>query len=394
MKLVHEAKQFFGRMGKGPATVETGLPAESGAPPGVAGEVALRATLAGPLQTAQLTDAFAGMLSTVPASSLATPSMMSIAERQFLFGLASRYYSGRGIIVDAGIFLGASTRCFGEGLRANARYDEFRQSWPQPVVSFERAIVNPNMPDFFKRHGMAFSAEHGESFEAELRRNIEPVKDLVDLRVGDIMQTAEVTHPVEILFLDILKDPGVSAHTVRSFYPKLIPGRSVVIQQDYFYERLPWIKTHQEIFREHFDFVGEIGSSAIFLCVKEITEAAVDVLAGEIPPAEQLRLASIAMQRSADPSRRFLMALSKMRLVQKLQGRAAARAYLDVIRGEFPEQVSQTRHERLSDALSEAEKFCMEKAKPSRPAGPGASKPRTATKGTSNNGPPSLLFEF
>lgn len=385
MKLVREAKQFFGRMGKGSATFETGLPSESSVPAGMAREAALRATLAEPLQTAQLTDAFAGMVSAIPASSLATPSMMSIAERQFLFGLASRYYSGKGIIIDAGIFLGASTRCFGEGLRANARYEEFRQNWPQPVVSFERAIVNPNMPDFFKRHGMAFSAERGESFETELRRNIEPVKDLVDLRIGDIMQTAEVTQPVEILFLDILKDPRVSARTVRAFFPRLIAGRSVVIQQDYFYERLPWIKTHQEIFRDYFDFVGEIGSSAIFLCIKEIPEAAVDVLAGEIPPAEQLRLASIAMQRSADPSRRFLMALSKMRLIQKLQGRTAARAYLDVVRGEFPEQVSQTRHERLSDALSEAEKFCMEKVTPSRAATP---------KVTSNHGRPSPLFEF
>src|SRR5262249_22005826 len=157
-----------------------------------------------------------------------------------------------------------------------------------------------------KSRGLAFSAEPGESFEAELRRNVEPVKELVDLHIGDIMDTAKIDNPVEILFLDILKGQRVSVHAFRQFYPKLIPGQSIVIQQDYFYERLPWIKTHQEALAGYFDFIGEIGSSAVFLCTSEIPQTVVDALGNKMPSVEQLRLASIAMQRSADPSRRFL----------------------------------------------------------------------------------------
>ena len=354
MALLHGAKRLLGRM----AAAATTARADREAAPSTKVELL---SAAKPLQMTRLNAAFAKLVDSIPLSCLDTPSMMSIPERQFLFGLASRYYAGKGIIVDAGIFLGASTRCFGEGVRSNPACEEITRNWPRPIVSFERAIVNPNMPDFFKSHGLAFSAARGESFEAELRRNIEPVKDLVDLRIGDFNDAADVDSPVEILFLDIHKGVRLSLHALRLLYPRLIPGRSIVIQQDYFYERLPWIKTHQEALAAYFDFVGEIGSSAIFLCTREIPQTAVDELDRDMSHAEQLHRASVAMQRSADPGRRFLMALSKTRLIRKLQGRAAARAYLDFVKAEFPEQVTQSDRERLNEALREIEEIFIEK---------------------------------
>lgn len=317
----------------------------------------------GPLQMTRLSAGFAPFVVSVPQDCLDTPSMMSRSERQFLFGLASRYYTGQGLIVDAGIFLGGSTRCFGEGVRSNPWREGIVGRWPQPIVSYERAIVNPNMPHFFKARGLAFSAAPGESFESELRRNIEPVEDLVDLRIGDFIEAEGVDAPVEILFLDILKTPALSLRAVRQFYSRLIAGRSVVVQQDYFFEELPWIKTHQEALADYFDFVGEVGSSAIFLCRKEIPQGVLDGLENDLPPAEQLRLASIALHRSADPARRFFMALSKMRLVRKLQGRVAARAYLELVKTEFPEQAAQIGNKRLNHALQRAEAFLVKKPK-------------------------------
>ncbi len=44
------------------------------------------------------------------------PSMMSPGEKQFLYGIARNYYTGHGRIIDAGVFLGASTLCLGQGL--------------------------------------------------------------------------------------------------------------------------------------------------------------------------------------------------------------------------------------------------------------------------------------
>lgn len=323
-------------------------------------------TPATPLHTIRLNAAFAPLVGPTPQSRLETPSMMSVAERQFLVGLASRHYEGQGIIVDAGVFLGASTRCFGEGVGSNPRRDAITRMWPRPIVSYDRAIVNPNMPGFFQRHGLAFAGAVGESFESELRRNIEPVKDLVDLRIGDFMDATALDRPIEILFLDILKAANLSRHAFQLFYPHLIPGQSLVIHQDYFFDELPWIKTHQERLADHFEYVGEIGSSAVFLCRKKIPQAAVDQFADDLPPAEQLRLASIALHRSVDPARRFLMALSKMRLMRKVEGRGPARAYLEWIRAEFPEQVAQTENARLSQAFRKAEAFLIRKPRKDR----------------------------
>ena len=362
MALLHGVKQLIGRMAVAATTARADPEAAASA------EVELL-TPTRPLQMIRLNAAFAPLVDSIPPSCLDTPSMMSLPEKQFLFGLASRHYSGSGIIVDAGIFLGGSTRCFGEGVRSNPQREDITRNWPRPIVSYDKAIVNPNMPRFFRKHGLTLSATPGESFESELRRNIEPVKALVDLRIGDFMDAAELDCPVEILFLDILKAPGLCLRAFRLFYSKLIPGRSVVVHQDYFFEELPWIKTHQEALAAYFDFVGEIGSSAVFLCTKKVPQAVVDDLENGMPPADQLRLASIAMQRSADPARRFFMALSKMRLIRKLQGRVAARAYLELVKTEFPEQVAQTDNARLSYALRRAEEFLVKKSRKVRKDG-------------------------
>lgn len=369
MALLHGAKQLLGRM----AGAATTARAEPEVAPSA--EVELL-TPTRPLQMVRLNAAFAPLVDSIPPSCRDTPSMMSLPEKQFLFGLASRYYDGTGLIVDAGIFLGGSTRCFGEGVRSNPRHGEIVRNWPRPIVSYERAIVNPNMPQFFRKHGLTLAAAPGESFESELRRNIDPVKDLVDLRIGDFMDATGPDCPVEILFLDILKAPALSLRAFQRFHSRLIPGRSLVIHQDYFFEELPWIKTHQEALADYFEFVGEIASSAIFLCRKEIPQAVLDGLENDVAPAEQLRLASIALHRSADPARRFFMALSKMRLIRKLQGRLAARAYLEVIKTEFPEQVADTDNRRLGHALRRAEEFLVKKPRKAHKEGMRAAEQR------------------
>lgn len=312
-----------------------------------------------PMRMTRLIAPFSRLVGTIPQTALKVPSMMSVAEKRLLHGLARDRYSGEGIIIDGGIFLGASTRCFGEGVLANAHYGEIQRRWKKPIISFERGLVNPTMLAFFERNKVPVTAKPGESFAAEILKNVEPVKDLVDLRFGDVLETARgVDSPVEILFLDVLKSPEISKFAIRTFFPLLIPNVSIVIQQDYFYERLPYIKVDQEFFGDHFLFIGEVGSSAAFLCTKAIPSEKISKLEAGVDASEQERLSSVAMQRSADPARRFLMALSKVRLILKLHGKDAAQAYLHFVKGEFPEQAADKRHARLFGSLREVEKLC------------------------------------
>jgi hypothetical protein len=313
-----------------------------------------------PLRMLNLLRPFSRFVGSLPKSVLAIPSMMSVLERRFLYGLASGYYSGEGLIVDAGIFLGSSTRCFGEGLRENASLQKAQASWKQPVVSFERGIVTPTMPAFFKRNDLDIDLKPGESFASLVSANVKPVSDVVDLRIGDIMETGKVEAPIEILFLDVLKLPEINKFVVENYFSRLIPGRSIVVQQDYFYDLLPYVKTYQEFFANYFTYIGEIGSTGVFLCKEKIPQDVTVGVEEKVGPEEQIRLATVALQRSTDPARRFLMALSKVRLIRKLHGAKAAQTYLDFVKGEYPDA-----HEgaplRLREALRNAELVCRAK---------------------------------
>jgi len=311
-----------------------------------------------PLRAARLTPAFAHLTGAIVPEANGVPSMMSGVEKRVLFNLARKHYTGQGIIVDAGIFLGASTVCFGEGIRRNLLVDQIRERWAKPVVSFERGIINTGMPAFFERHKVHDMGAVGESFAATLEANIAAVADLVDLRIGDILETAaDVTSPIEILFLDVLKLPEISRFAVNRFFPRLIAGQSIVVQQDYFIDLLPYIRTDQEFFDQHFTYIGEAGSSALFLCTRAIGEDAIDRLDAGVSADEQERLATIALQRSADPARRFMMALSKTRLIHQLHGPDAAYDYLCFVRCEYPEQAASTLP-RLRQALLSIERLC------------------------------------
>jgi hypothetical protein len=292
--------------------------------------------------------------------------MMSVPERRFLCGLASKYYTGEGLIVDAGIFLGASTMCFGQGLRENENLDKAVAAWRRPIVSFERGIVTPTMPAFFKRNALKIDLKPGDSFAELVRANIQPVASLVDLRVGDIQETGKIEQPIEILFLDVLKLPEITKFVVENYFPRLIPGRSIVIQQDYFYDLLPYIKTYQEYFSEYFTYVGEIGSTGVFLCTAQIPRAAAISIEEKLDSDGQIRLASIALQRSIDPTRRFLMALSKARLIRKVQGAKAAQNYLQFVKSEYPD-ADIDGVPRLREALRNAELACRAKGSASIP---------------------------
>lgn len=315
----------------------------------------------GPLRTLKLKPPLNKFPQNLPAHLSRVPSMMSQLERRLLFGLTKDYYKGSGVIIDAGIFLGASTCCFGEGVRANARHDAIRTRWEKPILSFERAIVASGMLSFFERNKIKVEAVPGASFERILRKNIDAIADLVSLSIGDILETPNIGSPIEILFLDVLKLPEIGEFVVRQYFPLLLPG-AIVIQQDYFIDTLPFIKADQEYFCDEFEYIGEVGSTAIFRCIKPVSAEKIDKYFKEpLGVDDQIRLASIALQRSTDPARRFLMALSKLRVVRKCLGMDAALAYLSHIGHEYPEQLA-LGYPRLHNAWRAAQMLVAAKA--------------------------------
>ena len=267
-------------------------------------------------------------------------SMMSPAEVTFLYNLAKEVYSGKGIIVDGGVFLGASTLCFALGLRENAA-SRAALGDVKPVWSYDLCRVNRGMLRQLERPKLAQATngvkfKEGQSFAPYLRAVLADVDDLVHLHVGDVIKARmPVKEHVEIAFLDILKTEEIESHLFRHLYPRLIPGVSLVLQQDYFFDRLAYIKLRQESLAPYFDYVGAVGPTAIFRLKQAIPrEAYFDEPAISLSLDEQLALLDQAAARGVDEYRRALTALSKVEVVKLARGAKAARTMLSEVKGQ------------------------------------------------------------
>ena len=253
--------------------------------------------------------------SPLPLLLQAVPSMMSQRERRMLLSLAEFEYRGKGVIVDAGVFCGGSTLCFGTGIALNARRNAIMKRWKRPVRTYEFGIINPSMVRFFERNGIDGDWKAGESFTDFLRSNIAPVSDKVELTTGDICNAKWGGEPIEIMFLDVLKSEQIQLAVLREFMPSLIEG-GFLVHQDYFYDGLPFVKIVQEHFADHFEFLGEVQSSALFRLVRPISaeQTHEDPLA-TLSLARQLELLDQARDRSVDPARHLMCDFGKVRFL-------------------------------------------------------------------------------
>lgn len=195
------------------------------------------------------------------------PSMMKPPERDLLYSIAKSYYTGEGCIVDAGIFLGASTACFASGLSENAAV----KKQGALIHSYERAAVTPAMRNFPQFDQLAVNT----SYEDLLRDTLRPYQKLVNLHIGDIMQQQwPEGEAIEILFLDILKTHSVMNHCNQMFIRSLIPGKSLIIQQDFFWPFGWWVNAWTEVWSRFLQPIDFAESTMVFLVVKPLPRMA------------------------------------------------------------------------------------------------------------------------
>ena len=70
---------------------------------------------------------------------------------------------------------------------------------------------------------------------------------------------------------------GINDFLARQFFPMLIPGRSIVIQQDYVHPTCPWLAVTMEYLAEYFEPVAYVpGNSMVYAVSKAIPVEAVD----------------------------------------------------------------------------------------------------------------------
>jgi hypothetical protein len=202
---------------------------------------------------------------------LAVPSMLSADERRLLFSLTRDFFSGAGAIVDAGCFLGGSTLALGSGLLANPLTGRVI------IDSYDMFLLDEYMLKHYVDAATAGQRRAGDSCRDLFDSNISPISSIVRVHEGDIREIGWDGRPIEILFLDILKAPNTNDRVIREFFPALLPGRSVLVQQDYIHEGHFWIHITMEFLIEYFTYVEFIEySSAIYILRKPIPQQMID----------------------------------------------------------------------------------------------------------------------
>ena len=166
------------------------------------------------------------------------PTMLSREEQKLLYVLARDHWSGEGAIVDAGCFLGGSTVALAAGVRARGDGDHRKA-----VVTFDHFVVDAVGLEYFPDD---MPPEVGDSFQPAFQRNIEPYADVVDLRAGDFKGAQWDGTPIEVLFLDVCKSWELNGVAQQRFFPTVVPGHGVIVQQDYLWGSHPWIHVLME----------------------------------------------------------------------------------------------------------------------------------------------------
>jgi hypothetical protein len=238
------------------------------------------------------------------------PGMISLQERRLLYGLAKDRYRGQGIIIDGGAFLGASAIAFAHGLRDNGAISLASIPAP-PIHVFERAIAGANLERHAAKSGLP-PIPKGESFEPLLRDLLKPVSDLLQFHIGDILRyDGNDLDGIEICFLDILKTPLVALHAMRLFFPQLLPG-AFIVQQDYFFSDLPFVKVLNEALSNKLRYLGEVRSTALFQVIEPISPAEVEEANAALRSLERaVILHKLAEARTISPARQYMMRLSR-----------------------------------------------------------------------------------
>ena len=262
----------------------------------------------------------------LPSDAVGVPTMLSKSERRLLYSLARDYSEGDAAIVDAGCFLGGSTAALLAGIRDRP------VAWNgPPLESYDLFRVEDfTIPKFFPDDG---SVQVGESFRPRFDAHVSRFDLPHEVHEGDISRVGWSGGTIDVLFLDLLKSWETNDAVLRDFFPSLIPGRSVIVHQDYGWGETPWIAITVELMRDSLVLLDwmEWGSHVFFV------ERAlpVDVLengVGTLDLDTKLQLIEQAIAR-AEGWVQGMLEISRTLLVAERDGASAAFAELESIRG-------------------------------------------------------------
>lgn len=257
------------------------------------------------------------------------PTMLNMEEQSFYVWLTREWARGEGAIVDLGSFAGGSAACLAEGVRQAGRrqtvqgYDKFevgqfdafldRYMRYMSVPPASESPCTPRPLPEFKGTDLLPLAEFFLS----------PWADGVELHKGQI-EEMPWDGPIEILVMDASKTAATMERMSETFFPHLIPGHSIVVQQDFLWWQQPWIAAQMARLSDYFEPVAYVPKHSVsFLCKQGVPLDVLKVL-NVVEMSDKEMIA--ALRDMKQQVKAFKMDFYMRRLISAVKANPGARA--------------------------------------------------------------------
>jgi hypothetical protein len=172
----------------------------------------------------------------------------------------------------------------------------------------------------------------GASFRPAYDAQIAPWSKHVEVREGDACEWGWSGEPIELLFLDMVKMWQLNDLVLEQFLPCLIPGQSVIVQQDYLWGYAPWIHMTMELLAPCVTILDSMrnGSVAYLLTAPVPAELIGAKLRDVLSPERKRALMDSAVNRWQGEER-GLVELARVMLIAELEDLASARKEYDSV---------------------------------------------------------------
>jgi hypothetical protein len=255
----------------------------------------------------------------VPMEICDNPGQIEVAERMLFYWLARNCYTGAGEIVEIGALLGASSSCFARGILDNPGIREKRNR----LHVFDKFETFPDHAgDFFPRSGVT-GYKAGDDFSPLYRKFMRPYAKVITVTKVDIADITWSGQPIEILFVDCAASAELGERVIQVFYPYLIPGVSLVVDQDYFFQRAWWLTCKSAALIDALHPTYSEDSTMVAKCRSAIDRSRLDLGLDRLTMGQKVELL-MAMERAYPPAQSQLVSVQRAHCVAEAGDKEAA----------------------------------------------------------------------
>ncbi len=194
--------------------------------------------------------------------------MTTRSEQEYFADYGENLYRGRGEVVDLGCWLGSTTISVVSGLQKNPAFADSDRK----VFAYDTFTWYDSMNEPVAGTELVGKYREGDSFLEAYKKRTAKYADRIEICAGDLKEIGWHGGDIEFLLVDAMKNWELSNAILRDFYPHLIPGQSLVLQQDFAHYFTVWIHLIHWRLRDYFEFAADIAnsSSVVFRNIKKI----------------------------------------------------------------------------------------------------------------------------